>query len=178
MQDIIIKEKKISNICLIIFLSIICIASFVGYFSSETEKDIAVLICGILFGSIDILLILYVLFKYPYLKITSNGLYIRGTYGNNLYGSEIHIPWTEVKSICSNRHSLTQKVTEMQKNELDELELCTNEDEEFDGIYIIAKKNKKENFKVYDISMFFNEKECDKTIKIINDMWNYYTSSI
>lgn len=179
-KEIIIKDIKISDIIICVVLFIISIASFVGYFDSSEVKDIGLLSLGTLLVIIVILLITYLIFKRPYLKLNSMGIII---IKHPPYEKEIFIAWNSIDAILwfGKVFTINKNKKEIQENEfnveslsnLDNFKGFTQEDydeDEFEclknGIYISTKKSKDFNPEIYQISTNIHNNKIETIKKI------------
>lgn len=182
-EEIIIKDKiDIIGIIICVVFFVISIASFIGYFDSNEVKNVKLLFVGTLLGIIFILLIPYLTFKRPYLKINSMGIIIRRPQGFT-YGKEIFIAWNSIDAILMIDKVLTinKNKKEIQEKELnaesisnlDKFKGLTQEDYEDEaewlenGIYISSKELKDVNPEIYPISTIIDNND----IEIIKKIW-------
>lgn len=179
-KEIIIKDKlHIGNIVLVVFLLIISIAGFSGYFGQNEEKSIGALLVGILFGLLFLLLFPYVTFKRDYLKINGQGISFKRSLGFT-YGKETFIAWNRIEALIGPDIVVTINGKKFQENELnaesisklDKFNGFTSDDYEDEAewlensMYLSTKKENNLEPEIYEIgSMLGNYKKDIETIK-------------
>ena len=179
-KEVIIKDKlHIGNIVLVVFLLIIPIAGFSGYFGQNEEKSIGALLVGILFGLLFLLLFPYVTFKRDYLKINGQGISFKRSLGFT-YGKETFIAWNRIEALIGPDIVVTINGKKFQENELnaesisklDKFNGFTSDDYEDaaewleNSMYLSTKKENNLEPEIYEIgSMLGNYKKDIETIK-------------
>lgn len=180
-KGIIIRKKiSISEIMIFIFVLIISIASFIGYFNSNEGKNIGMLFVGILFALISIVLFPYLTFKRPYLGLNSMGIYYRRPQGFT-YGKETFIVWDKIEAFIGpekvNRKQIQEKLNFESISKLDKFNGFTPDDYEHEAewlensIYIVTKKENDINPEIYEIGSLLDKKNYLKNMEIILKMW-------
>ena len=112
-KEIIIKRKiTFGDIIVLGFLFIISFFCIYGFFYSDSDENIIVLLIGLIFGLLFISIFLYCTFKRPYFKVNSKGVYVKVPKGFS-YGKEKLYSWNEILD------ELNQDITD--ENELVEL---------------------------------------------------------
>ena len=190
-KEIIIRDKiHIVNIILLIALFIMSIIGFVVFFNANENKVIGMIIWEILFAGSFILLLPYLTFKRPYLKLKSNGIYYKRPHGFELYGKEKLIAWNRIDAIIDSDSVFIIQEKEIQKSELnaesisklDKFNEISTEDFEAEaewlenGIYIVTKKEKDYEPEIYEIGSFLSNPQSN--IETIKKMWCKFNNII